>query len=104
MDEDRTEAVLVAPIWSTQPWFGKLLGMISAQSYVLPPVTDILAMPGYPDRQHRLEKLRLAVFRLSGNASSAEDYQSKLPTSSWHHGDRLHSNSMGRMSKMAVIL
>ena len=98
MCQDKAEMILVAPLFPSQPWFPTLLRQISGQSYVLPKSEKVLYLPGTP-KQHKLKKMRLGAFRLSGNASSVLAYQCKLQTSSCSHGDRQHGNNMGRISK-----
>ncbi|XP_053393933.1 uncharacterized protein LOC128555517 [Mercenaria mercenaria] len=43
--EDQAEAILVAPIFTTQPWFPRLLQMICSQSYILPRMENLLTSP-----------------------------------------------------------
>lgn len=93
LEEDGGECILVAPVWTTQPWYSKLLQMITAQPLLLPPSRHLLTLPG-TDKQHTLQKLVLAAFRLSGNQSAVKEFQKKLPSSSWHLGEALHTNSM----------
>ena len=98
MCQDKAEMILVAPLFPSQPWFPTLLRQISGQSYVLPKSEKVLYLPGTP-KQHKLKKMRLGAFRLSGNASSVLAYQGKLQTSSCSHGDLQHGNNMGCITK-----
>ena len=43
--EDKAEVILVAPLFSTQPWFPQLLRLISGPNYILPKVKDLLSLP-----------------------------------------------------------
>ncbi|MEW8542095.1 MAG: reverse transcriptase domain-containing protein, partial [Candidatus Thiodiazotropha sp.] len=76
MCQDKAEVILVAPLFPSQPWFPTMLRQISGQSYVLPKSDSILYLPGTLKR-HKLKKMRLGAFRLSGNASSVRAYQCK---------------------------
>lgn len=96
--QDKAELILVAPLFPSQPWFPTMLRQISGQSYVLPKSDSILYLPGTL-KQHKLKKMRLGAFRLSGNASSVQAYQCKLQTSSCSRGDLQPGNNMGLISK-----
>lgn len=99
LQEDKSEAVLICPIWCTQPWFPVLLRMISQDSFILPRIKHLLILPQDSQRLHPLQKMRLGAFRLSGNVSHVQAYQRKQPQLSWNHGDLLHQNSIGHISK-----
>ena len=101
LSQDKAEAVIVAPIFSTQPWFPLLLKMICRQSYILPQTSEILYQRRSSNK-HRLTKMRLGVFRISGNNLSCQVYQKTLPVSSFQPGGKLHKNNMGRILKDGV--
>ena len=93
LEQDQGEALLIAPIFTTQPWFPRLLHMISGQSCVLPKVSEVLIHPK-KDFQHRLTKMVLGAFRISGKPSAVMEYQMTLPKSSSHRGEMEHRNSI----------
>ncbi|XP_033759551.1 uncharacterized protein LOC117341798 [Pecten maximus] len=97
--EDQATAVMVAPIWTTQPWFPGLLSRITGNCYLLPHVNNSLVHPAFPDRQHPLQKMRLGVFLLSGNNSLVEEFHHRLPVWSSIPGKTQRRNSMGVISK-----
>jgi len=99
LEQDQGQLVLIAPLWTTQPWFTKLLKMISGQSYLLPVKKHLLISPMDPVRTHPITNLKLAVFRLSGKLLETRDYQNTLPTSLFHPGDNQHKNNIGYISK-----
>lgn len=99
IQEDEAEVVLVCPIWCTQPWFPVLLRMIAQDSFILPRMKFLLMLPQDLQRQHPLHKMRLGVFRLSGNLSRVLAYQKKQPTLSWNPGDHQQQSSIGAISK-----
>ena len=74
MEQDLTEAVVIAPIWPTQAWWASLLQMISGPCLILPKPQDILSLPHKPDQKHPLTKMRLGIFRLSGRHYNAQVY------------------------------
>ncbi|XP_053374034.1 uncharacterized protein LOC128546760 [Mercenaria mercenaria] len=86
LEEEQSEAVMVCPIWPTQVWWASLTKLICGQCFLLPNPQNILYLPHKPDRIHPLKKMRLGVFRLSGNRSKAREYQQKQSTSYYSHG------------------
>lgn len=96
--EDGAEVLLIAPLWTTQTWFPILLSMISDHSYILPKSQDILFLPQDLSRKHHLQKMRLGVFRLSGNPLSAREYQKNLLTLSQTHGEIQQESNIGVIS------
>ena len=58
---------MIAPIWSTQTWFPKLIHLVCQDSFILPKRVDLLVNPIKPHLKHPLQKMRLGVFRLSEN-------------------------------------
>ena len=98
MCEEQAELILVAPLFPSQPWFPQMLNQISGQSFVLPKTNKVLYLPG-TTKQHRLTTMRMGAFRLSGNASQVQEYQSRLQTSSCSRGDRQLQSNMGLITK-----
>ncbi|XP_052234246.1 uncharacterized protein LOC127846782 isoform X1 [Dreissena polymorpha] len=92
--EDRTEAVLVGPIWPTQPWWPSLLQLISGSCHLLPLPKSILTLPHKPNKMYPLPKMRLGLFRLSGNRSKTKEFQNKLETLSSDRGEKLQRDNM----------
>ena len=82
MEQDTSEAVIIALLWPTQAWWPSLLHMISGPCFLLPKPQDILMLHHKPERRHPLTKMRLGVFRLSGKPLNARMYREQLRTSS----------------------
>ncbi|XP_045167144.1 uncharacterized protein LOC123530436 [Mercenaria mercenaria] len=99
--EDQAEAILVAPIFTTQPWFPRLLQMICSQSYILPRMENLLTSPR--KKNHPLVSMKMGVFRISGNILFVQDYQKSLQKSSWRLGDGQRKISMGHISKNGCV-
>ena len=87
MEQDSTEAVVIAPVWPTQAWWASLLHMISGPCFLLQNPQDILSLPHKPEYLHPLKKMRLGVFRLSGKRSNAKVYHEKPRMSPSLHGE-----------------
>ena len=96
--EDKTELIPGVPVFPSQLWFPRLLKQVSGQCYVLPKTDRILYLPGL-ERKHRLTSMRMGAFRLSGNVSSVQVYQTTLPTSSCSLWEMPQKSSIGLISK-----
>ena len=83
VEQDEAEMVLVAPMWTTQPWFFTLLRLVVDHPRILPRGKQTLILPHNQLRVHPLyQKMHLAAYRLSGKASSSEEFRKGLLTSS----------------------
>ena len=58
---DQAEGILIAPLWPTQPWFAKLLHMLTNCPLLLPRKKHLLTLIHKPQAQHPLHKLRLCL-------------------------------------------
>ena len=88
MDEDKAEAIMIVPQWSTQTWYTTFLGKVIKPLMILP--SSILRLPGHPQKKHPLApKLSLIVGRLSADSYKIKDFQNKLPKLSSHLGDQI---------------
>ena len=96
--QEKATAVIVAPLFSTQPWFPLLLQLVCDQPYILPKVEIFLTNP-QSNQMHHLQKMRLAVFKISGLSCVREDYQKTLLTLSSRHGGEVPKNNMGHISR-----
>lgn len=95
IEQDAARVVLIAPVWTTQSWFPKLLRLVTTQPRLLPSQPHLLYLPRKLDLCHPLHnKLRLAAFSLSGIISECKEYRRGLPASSSTHGELpLRSNT-----------
>ena len=100
--QNSAKAVIIAPFFATQPWFPCLISLVCAPSFILPPVSRILMLQGQEDSFHPLKTMTLGVFRISGNASRVQEFQTTLPLLSYHPGEVTLKNNMGRISKNGV--
>lgn len=80
IQQDKADAIVIAPLWPTQAWFPTLLKMIYHQPYLLNS-RNILKMPKDPKRQHRIPRLKMGCFSLSGNFFKKEEFQKNLTRS-----------------------
>ena len=91
--DEKAEVLAVLPVWPSATWFTLALGLLCRTPRLLP--RGSLMLPQQPERRHRLEpSLKLAVWRLSGDASSNSKYRKKCQDFSYHHGgSRLLDNT-----------
>lgn len=97
LEEDAAEAVVIAPLFASQPWFPRLLQMVTAHPLILPKSDNLLVHPT-AQTTHPLKKMSLCAFKVSGKSWQAREFHQMLPISSCHLGDLAHRNNiMGRM-------
>jgi hypothetical protein len=101
---EETELTLIAPLWTTQHWFPKILHHIVQDSFIIPSQKSqpLLTQPTNPQMKHPLKKLILGVFRLSGKLWKIQYYHKKLQTLSFHPGELQHKDNIRRISQNAV--
>ena len=92
---DRAVALMIVPLWTTQPWFPVLMRMLIHVPILLPRRADLIQLPFDKQRRHPLQhKLRLTACLLSGKDSLIREFQAELRKSSWSHGQQgLKSNT-----------
>lgn len=91
--KERTDALLIAPLWATQPWFSLMSSLLVAVPVILPKDRS-LYLPNQPQKKHPLRQLRLIACKLSGDPAKQDSFRTKLLTSSVTHGGRAPRNSM----------
>ena len=103
LQEDEAQAVLIAPLWPTQVWFTKLLGMICSTPVLLPHSKKILMHPGDASLVHPLHaSLKLMACRVSGRYSQTKAYQMSLPELFLQPGEDLPRYNIGAISENGV--
>ncbi len=96
---DGGSGTLVAPLWTTQPWFVQLLEMATDNPRILGG-RKLLSIPWDTRIEHPLRrKLHLAAFRVSGDPSKPQDFQRRLPNWPSKHGGQEPQPSIGRITK-----
>ena len=103
VEEDKTSAVLIAPIWPTQSWWPSLLHLICGQCYQLPNTQDILRLPHKPSIRHPLKKMTLGCFHISGHPSNRKGFQHRLVTSFSSPGESPPKNNITRTSRSGFL-
>ena len=102
IEQDQSTGLLIAPLWTTQPWFTLLLNLLSDHPLVLPQSDTLLVQP-HSNTVHALSKrLQLIACKVSGNPSASELFQAKLPTSSCSLGQLVPKNNMPLISRSGM--
>ena len=82
VNHQKARLIMITPLWSTQPWFPTILGLLEDYLRLLPSVEDLVMLPsdqefimsqGVPD---------LVAWPISGNPSNHGEFLHKLQTSS----------------------
>ena len=77
--EDEAEALVVAPLWTTQSCWPQLAHLIVDFPIKLPPARKILYQPNNPEITHPLQKLRLGAEK----SCKAEEFKSECYLRKW---------------------
>ena len=90
---EEANAVVVAPLWPTQPWFTRLMEMLVDQPILIRRKKDMIFMP-HKAATHSLQKtLKLMICRVSGKDIENKAFLEKQLVYLWHHGDHLLKNN-----------
>ena len=104
---DKTDLVLVAPIWQAQPWWPLLLGMLIQQPVLLPSSTTLLIDPTDLQRIHPMSpRLHLGVFHISSNDIRQRAFRETLPnylSQQLEIPHRKHTSPVGNAGAAGVI-
>jgi hypothetical protein len=104
IEEDKTETVIIAPLWTTQAWWPILTELINGPCYILPKSQEILSLVHKPGIKHPLTKMTLVAFCISGKLYESEGYRNKQEKSLLNHGEWARVNNMTRISKDGYII
>lgn len=92
-EESVSKAIIVFPLWRTQPWFSLLISCLVSIPVRLPRHADLLTTR-WEERHPMGRKLQLAAGIISGIDCKVWEFQETLEELSSLHGDDLHQNSM----------
>ena len=88
---DQGEAIVIVPLWQTQPWYPRLLEMLIDFPVLLLNANSLLSLP-FSDRSHPLHHLKLLACHLSGVTCKAEVFRRNLQKSFFIPGKSLPQN------------
>ena len=81
VEEQEAEVILIAPIWPSQPWYPRLLGLLTSPPLRIDTQVEVIMGELQPELAPPL-----AVWPISGNTTQARSFQEKLQSFSSHHG------------------
>lgn len=94
-----TKAILIAPLWPTQPWFSRLMELLIDRPVIIPKIKNLLKIP-YKSTEHPLqERLVLIACLVSGNYTENEAFRQKQWKLSCHPGKLELKNNIRRSQK-----
>ena len=70
--------ILVCPKWPKQPWFPRLLSLLSGTPRILPVRKDLVSILGTRLPEPSIEAIALTAWPLSSNQREQQDFQNKL--------------------------
>ena len=86
----RASVVLIAPVWKAQAWYPVLLALLVDYPCLLPAVESTILQIHTIPLPIKGHEVQLAVWPISGDHVRRDNFQRRLLTSSWHHGDQSH--------------
>ena len=93
------EGMQVVPNWLTQPWYTKLMQMITDYPRLLSVQKDILTHPSQKGSCHPLwQRLHLMACKLSRQLSKSRAFRQRQQTSSSNPGDQVQASNTNHIS------
>lgn len=90
---EEVNAIIVAPLWPTRPWFTRLMELLVDQPLLIPQRKDMIFMP-HKSLIHPLQgTLKLMICRVSGKYTENKVFLEKQSAYLWHHGDHQLKNN-----------
>ena len=102
IEEDKIDAILVAPLWTTQSWFGKLLHMLTDCPFFFNRNRHTMKHPH--KNVDELPRMKILICCLSGRHSARSNFHNRLKTSSCPHGDTALLHNMMSTSEDGTSL
>jgi len=85
-----TDMIMIAPVWTTQPWYPLLLEMSMENPIILPRRENLLLNPK-GETHPNAGKLQLAAWKVSSRDSKRREFRRRLLTSSATNVGNQHS-------------
>jgi hypothetical protein len=83
ISREESNAVMICPVWPSQPWYPVMLGMVCETPRLLQQSSSLLVSPwGEPHHLLSSGALQLAAWRLSGRVSEGEAFRALWSTHS----------------------
>ena len=94
------DALLVVPMWPTQPWFTQVTELLVDHPRLIP--MNNLSLPGTKSDKVQPMKVQLMGCHCSTNQLRSREFRRKLPPSSWTRGQNPLENSTVVSSKSGL--
>ena len=95
LEEDQANAVVIAPLWTAQSWFPKLIRLLREPPRLLPRGKRQLGLPFNIEKLHPLwRKMHLLAWPLSGQTWRNKVFVTNLRRSYSSPGDQEHKNNI----------
>ena len=99
IEQEQAEGMPVVPNWLTQPWYTKLMQIITDYPRLLPVQKDILTHSSQKGSSHPLwQRLHLMACKLSGQLSKSRAFRQRQQTSSSNPGDQVQASNTNHIS------
>ena len=100
IEEEKAQAIIIAPFWTTQPWWPTSLNLVKGPCYLLPKPHKILKLEHKPETRYHQIKTRLIVFNISRRLCDYRDYQKTLKIASLNRGEKVPGTNTTHILKM----
>lgn len=97
--KDRTQGILIVPLWPSQPWFPLLLQQLYRHPWIVGPHKKMIQHIAYQEPHPLWQKLKLMVCPVSGIHSQNTTFLATLQTSSWPPGELALRNNIKHTSR-----
>ena len=87
-------AILIFPLWTSQPWFPVLLENLCSYPVRLPRHKDLLVLPHNGEYHPLIRTLKIFAAEVSGQSSVVKAFREKLQMSSAHLGNQAPESSI----------
>ena len=84
---DNATGILIVPLFTTQPWFTRLLRILISEPLLLPKSQNCLYFPYRTKKQPNLPKFQLIACHVSGKSTKTKEFLLKLQTLSCNLGN-----------------
>ena len=94
IENEQAEGVIIAPLFTTQPWFTRLLRILVSDPLALPTTKNALYFPYRRKTIPEIPDVKLLACHVSGNRSKIEAYRKTLQRCSSNHGEMAPGKTM----------
>jgi len=97
--KDKTQGILIVPLWPSQPWFPLLLQQLYQHPWIVGPDKKLVQHIAHQEPHPLWQNLKLMVCPVSGIHSQNTTFLAMLPTSLWPPGELALKNNIRHTSR-----